>query len=44
MDDLSARILRAESMDEIDGLLEDAFSESGAYFIGELDINERAFV
>ena len=41
MDDLSSKILRAESMDEIDALLEDAFSE--VEFIGELDINEEAF-
>lgn len=41
MDDLSSKILRAESMDGIDALLEDAFSE--VELIGELDISEDAF-
>lgn len=41
MNDLSSKILRAESLREIDALLEVAFSE--VEFIGELDINEDAF-
>ena len=41
MDDLSSKILRAESMDEIDVLLVKAFSE--VELIGELDINEDVF-
>ena len=41
MDDLSSKILRAESMGEIDVLLEDALGD--VEFIGELDINEDAF-
>lgn len=43
MDDLSTRILRAESMEEIDALLEEAYSGSDVEFFGELDINEDAF-
>ena len=42
MDGLSSKIQRAESMDEIDVLLEESFSD--VEFIGELDINEDAFV
>ena len=41
MDDLSASILHAESMDAIDALLEEAFSD--VEFIGELDVNEDAY-
>lgn len=43
MDDLSSRILRAESMAEINALLEEAFIEDEIELVGELDINEEAF-
>lgn len=41
MDSLSARILRSQSLDEIDSLLEAAFI--GFELVGELDISKEAF-
>lgn len=43
MADLSSEILRAQSVREIDALLEAAIRESEVELIGELDINEDAF-
>ncbi len=41
MDDLSSKILRTESLREIESLLEESIA--GIEFIGEVDINEEAF-